>query len=34
MTVNWEASYNRCSKCGFVRRSWWAKPLISKGGKP
>lgn len=33
MTVDWEARYNRC-KCGFVRRAWWAKPLINNGGKP
>lgn len=23
--------YNVCPSCGFVRRSWWAKPLIHKG---
>lgn len=34
MTVDWDASYNVCAKCGFVRRAWWAKPLIHNGRKP
>jgi hypothetical protein len=34
MTVDWDASYTVCPRCGFVRRSYWAKPLIHKGRKP
>lgn len=34
MTVDFTKSYNQCPKCGFVRRMYWAKPLIHKGRKP
>jgi len=34
MMVDWDASYNVCPRCGFVRRAWWHKPLLHKGRKP
>jgi len=34
MRVDFTKSYNVCPTCGFVRRTWWAKPLIKNGRKP
>lgn len=34
MSINFDASYSVCPLCGFVRRNWWAKPLLHNGGKP